>query len=104
MEHPEVTTCWRRYRDAAEFAAGVGLGVNAGHDLDLGNLRHFTSMGGIAEVSIGQALIADALEFGLAATVERYLEVLRVGPGSQSSQSVDQVDLRRRRSVGMISA
>ena len=76
VEHPDVAACWRRYRDAARFAAGIGLGVNAGHDLDLGNLRRFVSMGGIAEVSIGQALIADALEFGLAATVERYLAAL----------------------------
>ena len=52
------------------------LGVNAGHDLDLVNLGRFVSMGGIAEVSIGHALVADALDFGLATTVKRYLEIL----------------------------
>ena len=77
IDDAATAACWRRYRDAAEFAAGIGLGVNAGHDLDLDNLGHFASMGGIAEVSIGQALIADALELGLAATVERYLKVLQ---------------------------
>ena len=67
---------WQRYRDAAAFARQCGLGVNAGHDLNLTNLAHFASIGGISEVSIGHALIADALEFGLADTVRRYLAAL----------------------------
>ena len=70
---------WRpggAYRDAARHANELGLGVNAGHDLDLVNLTRFVSIGDIAEVSIGHALVADALEFGLASTVKRYLEKL----------------------------
>ena len=76
IDHPETRNSWRRYRDAARYANERGLGVNAGHDLDLVNLARFVSMGGIAEVSIGHALIADALESGLAPTVKRYLEEL----------------------------
>lgn len=67
---------WTTYRDAARYANQLGLGVNAGHDLNLVNLAHFVAMGGIAEVSIGHALIADALDFGLAPTVKRYLSAL----------------------------
>ncbi|MDE0659211.1 MAG: pyridoxine 5'-phosphate synthase [Gammaproteobacteria bacterium] len=76
VDHPEAGDSWRTYRDAARYANERGLGVNAGHDLDLVNLARFVSMGGIAEVSIGHALIADALESGLAPTVRRYLEEL----------------------------
>ena len=65
------------YCRAARFASGIGLGVNAGHDLDLGNLARFLAIGDIAEVSIGHALIADALEFGLAEAVRRYADICR---------------------------
>ena len=58
---------------AAKRAAEVGLGVNAGHDLNLHNLAPFLrKVVNVLEVSIGHALIADALEFGLAETVRRY--------------------------------
>jgi pyridoxine 5-phosphate synthase len=61
------------YAAAAEEACRVGLGVNAGHDLNLDNLRLFLDrVPGVDEVSIGHALIADALEYGLAETVRRY--------------------------------
>ena len=76
LDDPEANKSWRTYRDAAHYANERGLGVNAGHDLDLVNLARFVSMGGIAEVSIGHALIADALESGLAPTVKQYLEEL----------------------------
>jgi pyridoxine 5-phosphate synthase len=63
------------YAQAAKRAAEVGLGVNAGHDLNLLNLPHLLKhCPQIAEVSIGHALIADALEFGLHQTVRRYLD------------------------------
>src|SRR5437763_13229372 len=55
---------------AARAAQDVGLGVNAGHDLNLHNLAPFLrAVPNVLEVSIGHALIADALEFGLAETV-----------------------------------
>jgi len=63
------------YARAANRAREVGLGVNAGHDLNLQNLASFLQQTGpIDEVSIGHALIADALELGLAETVRRYLK------------------------------
>jgi pyridoxine 5-phosphate synthase len=62
------------YAQAARRAEEVGLGVNAGHDLNLHNLpdllKHCPQ---VAEVSIGHALIANALEFGLSQTVRKYL-------------------------------
>lgn len=76
LDHPQSAASWITYRDAARHANHIGLGVNAGHDLDLINLGRFVSMGGIAEVSIGHALVADALEFGLVPTVKRYLQIL----------------------------
>jgi pyridoxine 5-phosphate synthase len=67
-----------RYRAAAEAALAAGLGVNAGHDLNRANLRAFLAeVPGVQEVSIGHALIADALELGLAKTVELYLTEIR---------------------------
>lgn len=63
-----------RYQDSARAARAVGLGVNAGHDLNLDNLSPFLSgVGPVDEVSIGHALIADALERGYAETVRAYL-------------------------------
>ena len=57
-------------------ANSCGLGVNAGHDLNLDNLTpFFEAVVVIDEVSIGHALIADALEFGLAETVRRYVAI-----------------------------
>ena len=62
------------YGRAAAAARAAGLGVNAGHDLSLDNLGAFVKGAGpIDEVSIGHALIADALELGMAETVRRYL-------------------------------
>ena len=75
LRHADTTACWNNYRDAAHYANRLGLRVNAGHDLDLRNLAPFLAIGGIAEVSIGHALIADALLFGLSATVRRYVAV-----------------------------
>lgn len=66
------------YAAAARRAVALGLAVNAGHDLNLHNLRTFCStIGCIAEVSIGHALVADALDMGLHATVQKYLCELR---------------------------
>ncbi len=73
----ELTQSVRIYRDTAEAAATAGLGVNAGHDLNMQNLDHFLAeVPHIVEVSIGHALIADAIEFGLAETVRRYSQIV----------------------------
>ena len=64
---------------AAERAQQAGLGVNAGHDLNLENLGKFCStVPGLLEVSIGHALIADSLKMGLATAVKEYLKILSV--------------------------
>jgi pyridoxine 5-phosphate synthase len=64
----------QRYAAAARAAQDAGLGVNAGHDLNRDNLAPLLrAVPGVAEVSIGHALIADALELGYAATVQAYL-------------------------------
>ena len=65
------------YADAAALAASLGLGVNAGHDLDLDNLTLFRALPHLDEVSIGHALISHALFVGLDQAVRDYLEVLR---------------------------
>ncbi len=63
-----------RYRESARAARAAGLGVNAGHDLSLDNLTPFlTGVGEVDEVSIGHALISDALERGYTETVRAYL-------------------------------
>jgi len=64
-----------KYSLAEKFAHSVGLKVNAGHDLNLINLRDFLSTCLIEEVSIGHALISDALEFGIYETVKKYLKI-----------------------------
>lgn len=64
------------YAAASRLAATLGLGVNAGHDLDLDNLVLFRELPGLAEVSIGHALISRALWVGLDTVVREYLEVL----------------------------
>ncbi|MEJ8837060.1 pyridoxine 5'-phosphate synthase [Ramlibacter sp. AN1133] len=70
----------RRFAAAAQAAHAAGLGVNAGHDLNRDNLPDFVqSLPNLLEVSIGHALIADALELGYAATVRAYLAALSRG-------------------------
>ena len=68
------------YTDAAAKANELGLGINAGHDLSLQNLRYFSQhIPGLAEVSIGHALISDALYLGLENAVTLYKRELREG-------------------------
>jgi pyridoxine 5-phosphate synthase len=64
------------YADAARLAHSLGLGVNAGHDLDLGNLPIFRDLPFLDEVSIGHAIMSRALLAGLATVVREYLQVL----------------------------
>lgn len=64
--------------EAARVARSLGLGLNAGHDLSLENLKYFhEQIGWVDEVSIGHALICDALYFGLEETIHRYLDCLK---------------------------
>lgn len=73
----EQGTVLQRFAAAAQAALDAGLGVNAGHDLNRENLTDFLRVvPGVLEVSIGHALIADALELGYAATVKAYLAAI----------------------------
>ena len=66
------------FLSAAQLAMKVGLGLNAGHDLNLDNLKYFSdNIPGLLEVSIGHALISDALYIGLEKTIQLYLEQLK---------------------------
>ena len=77
---PEQASVLRGYVEAARAAQGAGLGVNAGHDLNLDNLPAFlAAVPDVLEVSIGHALISDALELGLGEAVRRYLDAIRRG-------------------------
>lgn len=77
---PQQAVQLERYRAAAQAALDVGLGVNAGHDLSRDNLADFLAhVPGVLEVSIGHALIADALELGYGDTVRAYQRCIAQG-------------------------
>lgn len=77
---PEQAVQLERYRAAAQAALAAGMGVNAGHDLNRDNLAAFVrGVPGVLEVSIGHALIADALELGYGATVIAYQACIDAG-------------------------
>jgi len=77
---PQQAAQLERFAQAAQAALDAGLGVNAGHDLNRDNLTPFIAqVPGVAEVSIGHALIADALELGYSATVKDYLRCIAEG-------------------------
>jgi pyridoxine 5-phosphate synthase len=81
---PEFAHCLATYAAAAQAALQAGLGVNAGHDLNRDNLTEFLqAVPGVAEVSIGHALVADALELGYAATVQAYLAAMSAPSGGR---------------------
>ena len=68
----------KEYVSAAELANKLGIGINAGHDLNLDNLAFFKqSIPNLKEVSIGHALIADSLYLGFETTIKKYLELLK---------------------------
>ncbi|MFI5357032.1 MAG: pyridoxine 5'-phosphate synthase [Opitutales bacterium] len=70
---PEFLAAFRR---ATEAAQRTGLGVNAGHDLNLDNLADFLTIPDIMEVSIGHALVVECINLGLEAVISRYLQIL----------------------------
>ena len=71
----QQNTVLERYRATAAAAQSVGLGVNAGHDLSLRNLRTFLGINGILEVSIGHALIIECIEQGMDTVIPHYLRI-----------------------------
>jgi pyridoxine 5-phosphate synthase len=76
---PEQGAALARYAAAAQAAQAAGLGVNAGHDLNRANLTEFLcAVPGVLEVSIGHALVADALELGMTQTVREYQRCIQL--------------------------
>lgn len=76
--HKSPSMALESYISAARLAQELGLGINAGHDLSLINLRYFKkNIPALDEVSIGHALISDALYLGLENTIQRYKYLLR---------------------------
>ncbi len=71
----EESAVFESYRAAARRAGELGIGVNAGHDLDLRNLARFLQIPGILEVSIGHALVVESLEQGIDNVVRQYLAI-----------------------------
>ena len=81
----------QQYAAAAQAALDAGLGVNAGHDLNRDNLTWFLkSVPGVEEVSIGHALVSDALELGYAATITDYLRCIRDAASVRMQQGAQQ--------------
>ncbi len=78
---PEQAAVLATYRGALERAVLLGLGVNAGHDLDLDNLADFLAIGDVLEVSIGHALTVESIDRGLANVVARYLAICHTAGG-----------------------
>ena len=76
IDHPRSHASLASYQAAARRAVQLGLGVNAGHDLNVDNLPLFRRIAEVSEVSIGQALIARALDDGLTATVRAFRRAL----------------------------
>ena len=76
--HQDAYEAIAEYKNAAEYAHHLGLGINAGHDLNLNNLKFFhQNIPHLNEVSIGHALISDALYLGLDNTVKMFLHQLK---------------------------
>ncbi|MDA1073660.1 MAG: pyridoxine 5'-phosphate synthase [Proteobacteria bacterium] len=78
LKDPRSLKSYETYLAAARHAVQHGLGVNAGHDLDTHNLQLFGRIEEVAEVSIGHALISQALYDGFTATVRAYLDTLSI--------------------------
>ena len=73
---PDETAVWQSYADTARAAAELNIGVNGGHDLDLKNLARFLEIPEVREVSIGHALVVEALDQGIRSVIEQYLRIV----------------------------
>ena len=86
IKSSEATQQLKQYIETADIAHEFGMGVNAGHDLDLLNVAEFCRAVDVEEVSIGHALIADALNVGLEKAVQKYLHAIKQGHELRNSQ------------------
>ena len=75
QQDTHFNTLFQKYYAAAEHAKNIGIGVNAGHDLNLNNLAHFRKIPKLLEVSIGHALTVDAISMGLDKAVRAYKNI-----------------------------
>ncbi len=73
---PELDSVFAPFKASSDLAAELGLGLNAGHDLNLENLGHFCQVTNLLEVSIGHAIISDAIWMGLGPVVRKYRDIL----------------------------
>ncbi|MEX0962791.1 MAG: pyridoxine 5'-phosphate synthase [Pseudohongiellaceae bacterium] len=73
----EQDAVFERYLQAAHRATELGIGINAGHDLDLQNLAKFLQIPEILEVSIGHALVVESLQMGIGEVIARYLAIVQ---------------------------
>ncbi len=69
-------SAFQRYKEAAAKAEQLGIGINAGHDLNLRNLSKFLEIPGILEVSIGHALVVESLQQGIPRVIAQYLSIV----------------------------
>ena len=69
--------CKNQISECIQKGNQSNLGINAGHDLNLDNLPHLIECGGVDEVSIGHAIITDALKFGFEDTIMKYISAVR---------------------------
>ncbi|VAW89018.1 Pyridoxine 5'-phosphate synthase [hydrothermal vent metagenome] len=72
---PEHEAVFNQYKESAAIAKKLGIGVNAGHDLDLTNLSKFLTINGILEVSIGHVLTVECIEYGMKSIIGKYIKV-----------------------------
>ena len=77
VDDAQTQDCFAQFCQAAESALAEGLGINAGHDLDQENLALFATLPGLQEVSIGHAIMCEALQAGYQPTIKRYVEILQ---------------------------
>ena len=77
QQDPNLETLFQRYVTATQAAIEVGLGVNAGHDLNLDNLAKFRQIPELLEVSIGHALTVDAIAMGMDSAVRKYAAICK---------------------------
>ena len=77
VDDAQTQDCFAQFCQAAESALTEGLGINAGHDLDQENLPLFATLPGLQEVSIGHAIMCEALQAGYEFTIKRYMEILQ---------------------------
>ena len=75
FKQPEHLSVFNRYKESALVAQSLGIGVNAGHDLNLMNLSNFLTIGDIHEVSIGHAIMIECIERGMHSVIVDYLNI-----------------------------